>query len=194
MKRNLKVKKGSALLVTIFVATLISIISVALLNLYMNEIRIKNRSEEKIQAKYIAEAGLEHGIAEINNSISESLVSTFYNEKNFNIAIEIKENNLFDKGNIKGDYTAAFYDNENKKLNDIYFNVINIAPKDEEPIYVVNSVEPSEFTVVSQGNLKDSSGKVLNTVTMEAKVRFQIDYANKKITKIDILQWQEKKS
>lgn len=192
MKRNLKVKKGSALLVTIFVATLISIMSVALLNLYMNEIRIKNRSEEKIQAKYIAEAGLEHGIAEINNSISKSLVSTFYNEKNFNVEIGIKENNFFDKGNTKGDYTIAFYDNENNNLNDISFNVINIAPKDEEPIYVVNSVEPSECTIVSQGNLKDSSGKVLNTVNMEAKVRFQIDYGNKKITKIDILQWQEK--
>lgn len=56
-----KNKKGIALPVAILAATLVIILSAALVDMVTNEMKTQKAAEQRVIAKYLAEAGIEHG-------------------------------------------------------------------------------------------------------------------------------------
>ncbi|MGE5629857.1 MAG: hypothetical protein ACM3TR_02030 [Caulobacteraceae bacterium] len=64
----MKNKEGSALLYVVLVIFLVIIFSGFLINLLTYEVKMNKRTEEKIKAKYIAEAGIEHAMLETGST------------------------------------------------------------------------------------------------------------------------------
>lgn len=60
----IKEKKGSALLYAMIVVFIVLLMGGILVNFLTYEIKVNKRTEERIRAKYLAEAGIEHGMLE----------------------------------------------------------------------------------------------------------------------------------
>lgn len=77
---NYRKKKGAALLVAIMVGMMVTILSVAILDLVTNEIRTQKSTEKRVTAKYLAEAGIEEGLYQFAiKVISDLPVGSVYN-------------------------------------------------------------------------------------------------------------------
>lgn len=78
----LKNKKGSALLYVIIVVFITVIIGGMLIGLLTREIRINKLTEEKVKARYLAEAGIEHALLERRSkalsTVKDSSGNTLY--------------------------------------------------------------------------------------------------------------------
>jgi type II secretory pathway component PulK len=78
----LKDKRGSALMYVIIVVFFTVIIGGMLLGFLTQEIRINKITEEKIKAKYLAEAGVEHALLETHSralsTVTDSAGNTLY--------------------------------------------------------------------------------------------------------------------
>lgn len=66
--RYLKNQKGSALVLTLILLLLVTILGAAMLTSIVNEIKINKAMEERTIARYLAQAGIDHGLLLIENA------------------------------------------------------------------------------------------------------------------------------
>jgi Tfp pilus assembly protein PilV len=57
-----KTKKGAALIIAILAVLFVSIFGTVLLNIVTSEINRQKLTEQRVAARYLAEAGIEHGL------------------------------------------------------------------------------------------------------------------------------------
>lgn len=69
----IKKKKGSALVISIVVGLIVVSLSGILLSTINNELKTRRVSEERLSAKYLAEAGIEHGLYLYSKNKEEDL-------------------------------------------------------------------------------------------------------------------------
>lgn len=66
--RYLKNQKGSALILTLILLMLVTILGTAMLTSIVSEIKMNKVMEEKTIARYLAQAGIDHGLYIIENA------------------------------------------------------------------------------------------------------------------------------
>ena len=65
--RYLKNQKGSVLVLTLILLLLVTILSTAMLTSVVSEIKINRAMEERTIARYLAQAGIDHGLYLVEN-------------------------------------------------------------------------------------------------------------------------------
>jgi len=68
--KHLKNQKGSALVITIILMMIVSILGIAMLSAIASEIKINRAIEENAIARYLAQAGIDHSLELIENEPS----------------------------------------------------------------------------------------------------------------------------
>lgn len=68
--KYLKNQKGSALVLTLILLMLVTILGAAMLTSIVNEIKINKAMEERTIARYLAQAGIDHGLFLIQSKTS----------------------------------------------------------------------------------------------------------------------------
>jgi len=66
--KYLKNQKGSALVLTLILLMLVTILGTAMLTSIVSEVKINKAMEEKTIARYLAQAGIDHGLQLIENA------------------------------------------------------------------------------------------------------------------------------
>lgn len=189
-------QKGAAFPIAIFMIILLTMLTGIMMKALNNEFRIHKVTEDRVIARYVAEAGAEHGIAAVYrvidngfNKLDEQGIPLEIEDDN-PIEVSIPMENMYlevDNEQV-GSYTVEFYENETD-LADFTFLVEDFGYFDEDDEewvedFRVTGFEPSEFIIKSSGV---SNGR---TSTIKAEVRIRADFSLKKIEH-DILEWQE---
>ncbi|MFD3158185.1 hypothetical protein ACFIJ5_15235 [Haloimpatiens sp. FM7330] len=137
-EKNLN-KKGSALPIAIIVGILIISMSAILISTITNEVYIRKGTEERVKAKYIAEAGIENGIYLYNLKVknNESIKENFSHR-----------DSVGDLGNYYLEYNPPL---ENSNIAIFYSTGIT---KDNKSIKMQAKLDTSNGRILSWDELK----------------------------------------
>lgn len=92
---NLEPEQGSILIVTIMILMLLTLIGTAALNITNSELLIARNEKLNAQAFYVAESGIEHGLANFDAGNTTDLINKEFADGNYSVRFDNSTNKYF---------------------------------------------------------------------------------------------------
>jgi hypothetical protein len=180
-------KKGAAMLVAIFAGVLLIALSATLLNALNNELKSRKVTEERIVNKYIAEAGIETGIANIYKAFENGFEYVWPEQglpreqeitltQSFTIPA-INNQRILYNGDEIGKFSAAYSDS----------TIVFTARVDTNGDVSVVEVNPKQFDLTAEGVLPDGR---MHEIKASIDFSTSLDLPGKRIKGYKILSWK----
>lgn len=171
-------KKGYALPIAMLASLLMFILCVVFINTATNQINLQGRQKRKLDAEYLSEAGIEHGIANITHLTMDTIKSLQDNKKKpapGTNKITIDLNDLNETIDDVGGYKVEFLP-----------KTVVVHIKEYNNIFYFSKLDKTEFEIISIGEVKAglaSTDVTKNTIKVKIKL-----YVDSNVIKYDVLE------
>ena len=178
-------RNGFAMPLAIFIILFVTLIAGVMMNALNNEFKTRAATENMIITKYLAEAGIEHGIAAISSKIEEQLAIP-YSELDYLTTHDLPFNTLdaytqLQTVDVSGEQIGQYqYKAKAGTPEQLSFTIIEI----EQELYkaVLNN---NYYTIVAEGKNSEK------TFRLEAEVEYHVNYTSGQIEQVRINKWAE---
>jgi hypothetical protein len=178
-------RNGFAMPLAIFIILFVTLIAGVMMNALNNEFKTRAATEDKIITKYLAEAGIEHGIAAISGIIEGQLANSYLDTdylKSFDILFNTiggydQLHTIYLAGEQIGEYQYRAKSDASEQLS---FTIIEI---DQGEFRAV--LNNSTCTITAEGK------NATKTFSLEAEVEYHVNYTSKQIEQVKITKWTE---
>jgi Tfp pilus assembly protein PilX len=181
-------KKGSVLTVVIVVMAVIIIFSVSLLSIQGSEIKIRKMTEDRVKARYVAEAGLEATISAITKALEQGLNTTPGSTSDVVVSVNVNTTTM------NGNKYVITKNKLGVPLDNVVFKVDSVRNANGTYSYFIRSDQGTKaFEVYSLGQLYSSTGTLIRAYGISATITYNMDISNKMIENYAITKWEEEK-
>ncbi|MGF7186416.1 hypothetical protein GGQ84_002518 [Desulfitispora alkaliphila] len=184
LKHNLRNNRGIAMMIVIVTVLVLTIMGGVLLAAVNNEVKSRVWLEERITARYLAEAAISQGVYALSHEINDKMNQVYGEESSdpeINLAALGEANLELDEGDMKGSFGFQL-----KSLEDdediLTFRLFGI---DEEVYRTVPNSD--KFVITGTGTLSDGHRKFI----IEAEIRLFYSLTGNRVSDYEVLEWKE---
>jgi len=173
------------MLLAIFIILFVTLIAGVMMNALNNEFKTRAATENMIITKYLAEAGIEHGIAAISNKLEEQLAIKYSNAE-YLAEINVPFNT------IDGYAQPQTIDLAGEQIGEYQYQAKSGAP--EQLSFTIIEIDQGLYKAVLNDNSFKITAEGKNATKifrLEAEVEYHVNYTLGQVEQVKINKWAE---